>query len=539
MKRSSLMIAGIVAALVAGLPLDNSTRAGSPTSNAIEQKLFFQAEAKFRQGRSEMALPDLKQVLQINPKHPGAIFYAGMYEYEKGRLTRARRFFVRISDDPEYGVKARTKLAEMAISAVRHEQIHSIDSYLSGDAIDQAKQEVEQAVLQSPQSPELLFQQVLTSCLTEDFGKAREALEKLKATHSGPRQEELELFVHAWQHRRETPGEALEILLTLKDKTILLDRVRREIVSLLTLHAEDSVGEEYLLRELAARPESRGVLIPALVQYYQNRGLFEKGLQLLETSGPDSLPDSPQYFRLLAQTGRSSQALLSGIDAMTDRPDEVGIPLAWLEIFDTWSESSENQEQVSRENHTRISHTATHLLRRLLDQETRESLEAGTALLGAKIALRLGNPIDAQAFIHLLEERDLPAEALPALVALARHLLTQNLPETAERLLAKARLTFPEDPDLTIISAQALWQGKQSLKARHMLATVDWEKIRDLESLSLYLKTLEQSGQPGTARNIVLQILNRPTLSPLLQQSLKAIAHRLPEWDYEQEAATD
>lgn len=96
---------------LAGLSLSSLNTSAS--NEGIEARLFKNIQIAADKGQLAAAKEDIQRVLRLNPRHPGATFFAGQYSYESGNFDNAEKFLTRLLSNRTYGSKASQILADI------------------------------------------------------------------------------------------------------------------------------------------------------------------------------------------------------------------------------------------------------------------------------------------------------------------------------------------------------------------------------------------------------------------------------------------
>ena len=200
----------------------------------IEDKLFKKIEAAAGLNDLEKVKDDIKRVLKLNPKHAGAMFYAGKYCFQTGNFENAEKFLKRIIYDPVYGSKANAVLAQIRLKNYNSRFMSTLKVYLSGESFDQALKLCEEALSDMPDNKELLFSAAYASCMLGKKDKADTYTELYAVqTNNSPTSAELKTLVDAWFTDSFDSQVAIEKFLSLKSKNLLTPPVKRRIKDLL------------------------------------------------------------------------------------------------------------------------------------------------------------------------------------------------------------------------------------------------------------------------------------------------------------------
>jgi len=85
---------------LAGLSISSLNTSAS--NDGVEERLFKNIEIAAQKGQLSSAKEDIQRVLRLNPRHAGAIFFAGQYSFEAGNFDNAAKFLNRVVNHTTY-----------------------------------------------------------------------------------------------------------------------------------------------------------------------------------------------------------------------------------------------------------------------------------------------------------------------------------------------------------------------------------------------------------------------------------------------------
>ncbi|MFZ2960467.1 MAG: tetratricopeptide repeat protein [Candidatus Ozemobacteraceae bacterium] len=517
---SWLIAAALALPLLPFSPFSGSAAAKDPT---VEERLFAAAEAKTRMGRLEEAVPDLERVLKLNPAHPGARYHMAMFKLAKREFSVAKALLEGVGNDPEYGSKARGKLQELKLQAEQNELTRSVHIYLEAGAFPEALKECRKALARGPSDPDLLFYGAFTAALIGEREYAK-TLAMKRATVSGVDPVELQTFLDGWFARDHAPREALERLVSLKDRRFFVPPVRLVIRDLMKQLGLTDDYERFMLSERDKPGADRPVLDRDLARFYVEQGQYQKAISLLESRPVESMEDNLLLIEVLSLAGREPRAMTLARTLLNTGKEEEALRSLWLTAWlhktrvdgampTGVAETGDTYEAIVRENVLWV-----------LKQQKSE-IEKGKGLLTAlQAAVVLGeadliDPTMQQALRLNLDDA-LTSEALET----AQEMSLRSMGDRAVRLLEWVLAQRPEHAVCMRLLAENYYQAGRATDSVKLLENALQQDPDSLKSLLLLTDALVLTGRPQEAHKRILEKLNDPKLDPLPRRQLETKA---------------
>ena len=312
----------------------------------IETKLFQKIEAAGGINNLEAVKDDIKRVLKLNPKHPGATFYAGQYCFQKGDFTNAEKFLTRVTTDPSYGSKANSILADIRLKKYSKRFMGTLRVYLTGESFAQALQLCEEALLDMPDNKELLFSASYASCMLGKKDRAESYAELYTArTDNQELAAELKTLVDAWFTDDFDNQLAIEKFLSLKNKHLLTPFVKRKIKKLLISSKSIDRYEDFIRNEAAQPGADKDSLERELISFLLEQNQFNKALALINKRPVESLEDNLLYIWALCATDQQLKALNTAKHLMNVAPRDLRVYKAWVEAWISYTDKNKKMPE--------------------------------------------------------------------------------------------------------------------------------------------------------------------------------------------------
>lgn len=307
----------------------------------IENKLFRKIEAAAGINNLAEAKEDIKRVLRLNPRHSGAIFYAGQYCFQTGDFENAQKFLKRIINDPKYGSKANSVLADIRLKKYNKHFMETLRVYLTGESFSQALKLCEDALLDMPNNQDLLFGASYASCMLGKKDKA-ESYSELYAASTGnsPLAAELKTLVDAWFADSFDSAIAIEKFLSIKDKRLLSPAVKNKIKNLLISSKSINRYEDFIRNEAQQPGADKDNLERELITFLLEQNHFEKALELINNRPVESLEDNLLYVWGLCATNQHIKALNTARNLISVAPRDLRVYRAWTEAWVSYVEKN-------------------------------------------------------------------------------------------------------------------------------------------------------------------------------------------------------
>ncbi len=117
---------------------------GTISNGELIDELFNDAVTAYNAGKLDNAVGILKKVLQKNPAHPGAYYYAGLIRLKKGQTKMAKINFEKSINFPELGYNAHFYLGKIYGDEKNYsEAIRQLNLYISKTSYEAGKKEAQ------------------------------------------------------------------------------------------------------------------------------------------------------------------------------------------------------------------------------------------------------------------------------------------------------------------------------------------------------------------------------------------------------------
>lgn len=328
----------------------------------VESKLFKKIEAAAGINNLESVKDDIKRVLKLNPKHPGATFYAGKYCFQTGNFQNAEKFLNRIVNDPVYGSKANSVLADIRLKQYNKKFMETLKVYLSGESFGQALQLCEEALIDMPDNKELLFSASYASCMLGKKDRAESYAELYVARADNQElAAELKTLVDAWFTENFDNQLAIEKFLSLKNKRLLTPFVKRQIKKLLISSKSIDRYEDFIRNEASQPGADKDNLERELITFMLEQNQYKKALELINKRPVDSLEDNLLYVWVLCATDQHIKALETAKNLMAVAPRDLRVYKAWVEAWVSYTDKNKKMPEGKDSSGKTYEETIEHL----------------------------------------------------------------------------------------------------------------------------------------------------------------------------------
>ena len=314
---------------LAGLSISDFT-IHAKSDSGIEEIIFKRIVEADEKGKLESAKEDIQRVLKLNPKHIGANFYAGKYSFMSGNNKNAEKFMNRIIDDPKYGDKAKSILADMKLSKQEGKNISAVKVLISGRAYEQALNTCEEFLYATPDNPELNFQAALLECLLNNHDKAEAYSLKFHNLKPGKDANELNWLIDGWFAPQSRENEVIDNLLSITNHDLLLPPVREKIKEMVSRSGQIDKYEIFISKEKAFSDANAAALEGDLIKFYIDNKAYQKAVEILNKRPLDSLDDNLLYVELLTKSGNELKALENAGYLIDANKNEIRCYKLWV-----------------------------------------------------------------------------------------------------------------------------------------------------------------------------------------------------------------
>ena len=504
---------------LAGLSISSLNTSAS--NDGVEERLFKNIEIAAQKGQLSTAKEDIQRVLRLNPKHAGAIFFAGQYSFDAGNFENAAKFLNRVVNHPKYGTKASRMLAEMRLNSFRGKFKETLEVYLAGESFSQAFQLCEEALEAMPDNKEILYKATYISCM---LGRQEQAERFLagygKAAGTGAAYAELQAFVSAWFGDGYDPETVLDQLLTITSRDLLTPPVRKRIKDLIVKTRAAEKFEAFIKREKQVPGADTGALEREFISFLIENKQYEKAMEHVNRRPIDSIDDNLLYIKILALTGQEKKAMSNARHLISAAQTDLRTYQAWLEAWMAYVEKTQQPPDGEDEGGKNFIEMADEILARLKP----DKLVTSNSELLINL-LRLAVMIDNSEHIKLIKPEALRIpynfELSALLIKTCDELLIFNKPELAVELLESARNQLPENHNLHIKLAEIYLSADPAVGAK-ILEGVLLEKPDLMRAFLLWADCMNLSGQAAKAEEEILKRLADKTISEVARRQLNA-----------------
>ena len=458
----SLFIVSIISA-VALVSLNNSVKAQSEN---LEDRLFKRIEAEAGVNNLDKVKEDIKRVLKLNPKHSGAIFYAGKYSFQQGNFENAEKFLKRIIYDPVYGSKANQILAQIRLKNYNSRFMSTLKVHLSGESFDQALKLCEEALSDMPDNKELLFSAAYAACMLNKKDKALTYAELYAVQdNNSPISAELKTLVDAWFTDSFDNEVAIEKFLSLKSKNLLTPPVKRRIKNLLIESKSTDRYEEFIRKESTQPGADKDALERELITFYLQQNQYKKALELINQRPIDSLEDNLLYIWALCETDQEIKALNTAKSLMIVAPRDLRVYKAWVESWLSYTTKNKNTPEgkdSSGESYQKTIDKLFQLLRpdKLVTQDPELLIDM------LRLASFTGNDIEVQKLQAEVAKIAFSEDHEKILLKTADELMSFERERIAINILESAVNQLPDSYNIALKLAQAYMEKNPEASIR-------------------------------------------------------------------------
>ncbi|MDD3146214.1 MAG: hypothetical protein PHD82_02835 [Candidatus Riflebacteria bacterium] len=491
------------------------------SNDGIEERLFKNIQSAAGKGQLVAAKEDIQRVLRLNPRHPGATFYAGLYSYETGNFENAEKFLSRLLSNETYGSKASQILADIRMNRYRGKFKETLEVYLTGESFEQALQLCKEALQAMPENSEILFKATYIACM---LGQQEMALKYLDSYSSlrgkSADAAELQTFVSAWFAESYDAEQSLDRLLTITSRDLLSRPVRKRIKELIIATHAIEKYEIFINREKKLPGVDTSSLERELIGFLIEQGQYEKALQLVNMRPVDSIDDNLLYIKILGLTGEEKKAMSNARHLITAAPQDLRTYHAWIDAWLIYVEKYQEPPDGADAGGKNFVEMADEILERL---KPGKLVTINPELL--LNLLRTAVIIDNNEQVKLLQPEALRIpyndELARLLIKTCNELLIFNRPSIAVDLLESARNQLPDNHNLHIKLAEIFLSSDPAAGAK-VLEGVLLEKPDLLRAFLLWADCMNLAGKASEAEVEILKRLADPLASELAKRQLNA-----------------
>ncbi|EKD83135.1 MAG: hypothetical protein ACD_39C00867G0003 [uncultured bacterium] len=541
-KRRAIKTAFLTAALcLAGLSLSNIHISAS--NDSVEDRLYEKVKIAAEKGKIKDAKEDIQRVLRLNPGHIGALFHAGLYSYESGKLESAEKFFKRVENNAEFGAKARRYLADMRMARYRKRFKETLDIHITGESYEPALKLCEEALSEMPDNDEILFTAAFSASMLSLQAKAEHYAKSFSEKSTDKTlSAELSAFVDAWFSHPYDPEIALEKLLSLSSRRLMTAPVKKRIKELILKLRLNDKFEEFIRREMTVPGADVNSLQRELISFLIDQRQYEKALQLVNSRPIDSLDDNLIYIRILGETAQEKKAMTATRQLLSVYPNELRLYEAWINswlmAFGRLQAIPSGQDDGGKD----ISEMADEIVAKLKPGHL-ITMNPELLLNILRVAVILDNQPQVKLIAPEAAKINFDENLAALLMESIDEFIVNEATGVAVDLLESARNQRPDDHNLHIKLAEVHLATNPEISAK-ILESLLAEKPDILRAFLLWTDSLNLIGRAKDAEEAILKRLEEPGMNELVRRQLSARLEVLRmqntgETNYQEEEPTE
>ena len=511
----TLIIAGFISA-AALITLNSSVKADNEN---LEDKLFKRIEAAAGINNLDKVKDDIKRVLKLNPKHTGAIFYAGKYCFQQGNFENAEKFLKRIIYDPVYGSKANQVLAQIRIKNYNSRFMSTLKVHLTGESFDQALKLCEDALEDMPDNKELLFSAAYAACMLGKKEKASTYAELYAVqVNNSPLSAELKTLVDAWFTDSFDNQVAIEKFLSLKSKNLLTPPVKRRIKNLLIESKSIDRYEDFIRKESTKPGADKDALERELITFLLEQHQYNKAIELINQRPIDSLEDNLLYIWALCETNQEIKALNTAKSLMSVAPRDLRVYRAWVEAWLSYTTKNKNTPEgkdSSGESYQKTIDKLFQLLRpdKLVNQEPELLIDM------LRMASFIGDDIEVQKLQAEVARIAFTNEHEKILLTTADELISFDKDRIATNILESAVNQLPDNYNIALKLAQA-YMSKNPEASIRICEEVMEQNPKLIRAFTMWCDAMNLAKRGGEAVSELVKRLSDESLNDAVKRQL-------------------
>ncbi len=485
----------------------------------IEDKLFKKIEAAAGINDLEKVKDDIKRVLKLNPKHAGAMFYAGKYCFQTGNFENAEKFLKRIVYDPVYGSKANAVLAQIRLKNYNSRFMSTLKVYLSGESFDQALKLCEEALADMPDNKELLFSAAYASCMLGKKDKADTYTELYAVqTNNSPTSAELKTLVDAWFTDSFDSQVAIEKFLSLKSKNLLTPPVKRRIKDLLISSKSIDRYEDFIRKEASQPGADKDALERELITFLLQQNQFKKALEHINQRPIDSLEDNLLYIWALCATNQEIKALSTARTLMNVAPRDLRVYRAWVEAWLSYTDKNKAVPEGKDSNGKPYQETIDKLFQ-LLRPDKLINQEPALLIDMLRMASFLNNDIEVQKLQAEVAKIAFTDEHEKILLKTADELIAFDRARIAINILESAVNQLPDNYNVSLKLAQVYMSDNPSASIR-ICEEVMEQHPELIRAFIMWCDAMNLANRGGEAVSELVKRLSDESLNDVVKRQL-------------------
>lgn len=504
---------------LAGLSIsDVRIKAGE---DSIEGRLFKRIEYAVEHGNIKDCKADIKRVLKLNPRHPGATFFAGKYALEAKDFANAEKFLRRVENDLKYGAQARKLQAEIRAEKFRRKYMDTLGVALKGEAFGKALQICEGILEETPKSPEVLFLAGYAAAMQGYREKAEDYAKRFSMhTTKAEAKAELKAFIDAIFSIGYAPELALEKLISITDRRLITPPVRRKIKDLIVSLHQVEIFEKFIDQEKNIPGSSVNELERELIEFLIEQKQYEKALAKVNLRPANQIEDNILLIRLLVLTGQEEKAMLTTRQLLSANPKELRLyeswTEAWLGYVDRTSRTPDGQDETGKS----FDEMAQEVLDRL-KMDKLVTMRPSLLLRLLRLAVLTNNENKVKEIRSFAVKISFTESISELLLKTVDGLVTINRSSVAADLLESARNQLHGNHSLSLKLAEIYFINNNPETAAKILEEILQEKPEMIRAFMLWVDCQSVLGESQKAEKAILTRLAEPEIHDLVQRQLE------------------
>ncbi len=487
---------------------------------SIEARLFKKLEVAVEKGHLKESKADIKRILKLNPRHPGATLYAGRYAYENNDFANAEKFLHRVENHSRYGTEARKILADIRLNRFKARYLDTLNVALAGEAFTQALSLCDEILAEMPDNKDVFFLGVYAATMNGDQDRANAFLQRYqKSSASVESKAELKAFTDALFSAGYSPQTSVEKLMSITDSRLLTPAVRRKLKDLIVGLRELELFEKFINQEKSRPGSDIDKLERELIEFLIEQKQYQKALELVNRRPTTQIEDNVLFLRLLVLTGQEIKAMLTARQLLSAHPSDLRLydswTEAWLGYVDRTSETPRGNDEAGKS----FDEMAEEVLDRLkLDMLVK--MQPNLLLRLVRLAVLSQNEPKVKEATSYATKISFNQNNVDLLIETVEKLVTVNRSSIAGNLLESARNQLPDDHRLSIKLGEIYFYNNNPEVAAKIFEDVLREKPEQIRAFLLWTDCMTSMSQVTKAEEAILQRLENPDLNEIVRRQL-------------------
>jgi tetratricopeptide (TPR) repeat protein len=503
---------------LAGLSLSNINV--NAREESIEARLFKKLEVAAEQGRLKESKADIKRVLKLNPRHPGATFYAGKYAYESNDFANAEKFLHRVENHSRYGTEARKILAEIRLDRFKARYLDTLNVALAGEAFTQALSLCDEILAEMPDNKDVFFLGAYAATMNGDKDRAESFLQRYQKTNGSQESKaELKAFTDAIFAAGYSPETSVEKLMNISDSRLLTPAVRRKLKELIVGLRELELFEKFIIQEKSRPGSDIDKLERELIEFLIEQKQYQKAMDLVNRRPTTQIEDNVLFLRLLVLTGQEIKAMLTARQLLSAHPTDLRLydswTEAWLGYVDRTSETPQGNDEAGKS----FDEMAEEVLDRL-KLEMLVKMQPNLLLRLVRLAVLSQNEPKVKETTSYATKISFNQKNVDLLLETVEKLVSVNRSSIGANLLESARNQLPDDHRLSIKLGEIYFYNNNPEVAAKIFEDVLREKPEQIRAFLLWTDCMTSMNQGIKAEEAILQRLENPDLNEIVRRQL-------------------